>query len=136
MNTLELFSGTKSFSKIASGLGHSTFTVDNDKNLEPDWCGDIFDFVADLPAEIIWASPPCTTFSVASISHYWTDGKPKNEKALHGIAMLERTILLIKSVKPKYWFIENPRGMMRKVIDELFEKHGIKDYQRNTVSYC
>lgn len=136
MKTLELFSGTKSFSKVAAELGHETYTVDNDERLEPDWCGDIFHFIADMPVDMIWASPPCTTFSVASISHYWTDGKPKNEKALHGIAMLERTILLIKSVQPTYWFIENPRGMMRKVIDEIFQKHGITDYHRNTVSYC
>lgn len=50
--------------------------------------------------------------------------------------MLEKTIEIIATSKPTYWFIENPRGMMRKVIDELFAKHGITDYERHTVSYC
>ena len=136
MKTLELFSGMKSFSKVAKEWGFSTLTFDNEVHLEPDRVVDIM-VVNTLPkCDILWASPPCTTFSVASLSHYWTAGKPKNEKTLHGIAMLEQTIKLIKKTKPKYWFIENPRGMMRKVIDELFEKHGIKNYKRNTVSYC
>lgn len=136
MKTIELFSGTKSFSKVAHRYGHKTFTIDNDEKLEPDFVSDIFDVKSLPPCDILWASPPCTTFSVASISHYWFEGRPKNEKALHGIAMLDHTIKLINKRKPKYWFIENPRGMMRKVIDELFKKHGIEDYKRNTVSYC
>ncbi len=141
MKTIELFSGTKSFSKVAEKLGHETFTIDSDCDLNPDCCRNIMDLNSkDLyhknGIDIIWASPPCTTFSVASISHYWTDGKPKNAKALHGIAMLKKTIHLIKIMKPTYWFIENPRGMMRKVIDEIFKEEGVTEYSRHTVSYC
>jgi hypothetical protein len=121
---------------VAAELGMETLTFDNDPKLNPDVVSDIL-YINELPAaDILWASPPCTTFSVASISHYWTEGKPKNEKALHGIAILEHTIKLIKKTNPTNWFIENPRGMMRKVIDELFIKHGITDYKRHTVSYC
>lgn len=138
MNTVEFFAGTQSFSKVMAQAGHNTFTIDNDARLTPDVCADVMD-IRDLGlgnrADILWASPPCTTFSVASISHYWIEGKPKNAKALHGIAMLDHTIWLIKETKPTYWFIENPRGMMRKVIDELFEKHEIRAI-RHTVSYC
>jgi len=43
MNTLELFSGTKSFSKVAKELGHFTFTVDIDSKLEPDFVCDIME---------------------------------------------------------------------------------------------
>jgi len=136
MKTLELFAGTKSFSKIANKLGHKTLTIDNEKKLEPDICLDIFSINNIGKFDILWASPPCTTFSVASICHYWTDGKPKNEKTLHGIAMVEKTISLIAENNPKYWFIENPRGMLRKVIDPIFKKHGITEYIRNTVTYC
>jgi len=137
MKTIELFAGTKSFSKVANDYGCSTLTIDNELKLNPDIVIDILNLDAiGGGIDVLWASPPCTTFSVASISHYWTDGKPKNDKALHGIAMLEKTIKLIAQSKPKYWFIENPRGMMRKVIDELFAKHGITDYERHTVSYC
>jgi len=136
MKTIELFSGTKSFSKVAESHGMETLTYDNDPMLIPDVVTDILKVEELPPCDILWASPPCTTFSVASISHYWTNGKPKNEKTLHGIAILEHTIKLIKKSNPTIWFIENPRGMMRKVIDDLFIKHGITNYKRNTVSYC
>ena len=119
--------------------GHDVLTFDNELKLKPDICKDIFSTsIADFPENIdmLWASPPCTTFSVASISHYWLNGKPKNDKTLNGIAMLEKAIQLIVELKPKYWFIENPRGMMRKIIDESFKKYGISNYQRHTVSYC
>lgn len=136
MNTLELFSGTKSFSKIANKLGHNTFTIDDDPELEPDLVQDIIDLREEqLPykPDIIWASPPCTTFSVASISHHWTGGKkayvPKTDKAVLGIEMVESTLDLIDQLKPKYWFIENPRGVLRN-LPTMQELH------RVTVTYC
>ena len=140
MKTIELFSGTKSFSKVAKEYGCTTLTIDSDVKLEPDILVDILEcpshILTSIETDILWASPPCTTFSVASLRHYWKDGKPKNEKCLHGIAILEKTIEIIAHTKPRYWFIENPRGMMRKVIDPLFAKHGITDYVRHTVTYC
>lgn len=138
MKTVELFSGTKSFSKVACELGHQTFTVDNEISLNPDLCIDILNLepvALPIEADILWASPPCTTFSVASISHYWIEGKPKNDKARHGIRILDKTIQTISETKPKWWFIENPRGMMRKVIDEIFKKYNIVPI-RHTVTYC
>ena len=41
MQTIELFSGTKSFSAVARRFGHKTFTVDNDNSFSPDLCKDI-----------------------------------------------------------------------------------------------
>lgn len=136
MKTLELFSGTKSFSKVAHRLGHDTFTVDNDPSLEPDWCGDIRHFVADMPVDIIWASPPCQGFSVAVIGRNWNhDRTPKTDSARLAMELAQRTLLLIRSVKPKYWFIENPRGMLRKMpwMDEFLKEMG---GVRHTVTYC
>lgn len=135
MITLELFCGTKSFSKVADELGHKTFTIDIEKKFNPAWCIDILKINPKYLKErlgeidILWASPPCTTFSVASIRHYWVDGKPKNEKTLHGIALVKKTLEIIKELKPKYWFIENPRGMLRK-------QDFMKDLPKNTITYC
>jgi hypothetical protein len=42
---------------------------------------------------------------------------------------------LIQKIKPKYWFVENPRGILRKMkwIDKLVtEMGGI----RHTITYC
>lgn len=135
MRVLELFCGTKSFSKVAIARGHDVFTVDNDPQHNPNLCIDILDLTSQMIIErfgvpdIIWASPPCTTFSVASIHHYWIKGKPKNEKTLLGLKIVEKTIQLIKELNPKFFIIENPRGMLRKQ-DIMVGLH------RDTVTYC
>lgn len=141
MKTVELFCGTKSFSKIAEARGHSIFTIDNDSDFNPDMCRDIrFIDNISLETDIVWASPPCTAFSVASIGRHWTGGSkayiPKSFTAELGLRLLDKTIELIWKEQPKFWFIENPRGVMRKVIDGIFKKYGITNYRRVTVSYC
>jgi len=134
MKTLELFAGSRSFSKEADKLGIKTFTTDNQNFEKIDLVCDIFDFdINKLPykPDIIWASPPCTTFSVASIRYHWDkDRKPKSEKSILGMKILEKTIKIIKELDPKYYYIENPRGMMRKqkIMDELKYRH--------TIWYC
>jgi len=140
MNTVELFSGTKSFSKVAKDLGHKTFTVDNNKDLNPDLVLDLLLLRYYCPEhiDILWTSPPCTAFSVAAIGKNWDKNtrKPKSENALLGLKLINNTIQMISKENPTYWFIENPRGMLRKVIDPIFLKYGIKNYKRFTITYC
>ena len=137
MKTLELFCGTKSFSRVADEYDYLTFTVDNDPQHDPDFTIDIFEFdpkafIGDT--DIIWASPPCTAFSVASIGKNWnrlSDGtlEPKSDNAELGLKLLEKTIEIIDYFKPEYWFIENPRGLMRKM--------DVLDFKpRATIAYC
>jgi hypothetical protein len=137
MKILELFSGTASFSKVAKERGYDVFTIDFDKQFNPDLCIDILDFdISMLPEEfkhpdIIWASPPCTTFSVASISTHWKGGKnayiPKSKESKIGLKILEKTKQIIKILEPTFYIIENPRGVMRKFMPEI---------SRQTVTYC
>jgi site-specific DNA-cytosine methylase len=132
MKILELFCGTKSFSKVAQAKGHEVFTVDIDSQFNPDLCVDILDFdismLKGFKPDVIWASPPCTTFSVASIGKHWNkDGTPKSKQAKLGLQILTKTIVAIIRLKPKYWIIENPRGMMRTFMQEK---------TRTTVTYC
>lgn len=133
MKTVELFCGTKSFSKVAKEFGHETFTIDIDSQFNPDLCIDILNLkVSDLPKDvfILWASPPCDSFSVASISSNWIGGScPKRVKAALGMAYVLKTLEIIKEIKPKYWFIENPRGMLRKM-------EFMQDFHRKTITYC
>lgn len=133
MDTLELFSGTKSFSKVMAKHGHKTFTIDNDPKLEPDLVACIEDLRIDqLPykPDIIWASPPCQAFSVAAIGKNWNkDGTPKSDRAVLAQELVLSTLELIRELKPKYWFIENPRGMLRKM-------PFMQGLPRYTVTYC
>ncbi len=130
MKTLELFSGTKSFSKVASSLGHSTYTVDNNDSLEPDECIDIRIWKPIYEIDVLWASPPCQGFSVASIGRNWNyDNTPKTDSARLGIELVNRTIDLINIIKPTWFFIENPRGKLRKLCL-------LDNFIRHTITYC
>lgn len=134
MKILELFAGTASFSNAAKG--HTVFTSDFDPQFNTDYTVDVMQFdTSKLPfkPDVIWASPPCETFSVASLGHHWTGGKgayiPKTQACLDGIDRVKKTIEIIDELKPKYWFIENPRGVLRKM---LF----MQGFTRYTVTYC
>jgi site-specific DNA-cytosine methylase len=135
MKILELFSGTESFSNVARERGHEVFTIDIDKSFHPSLAIDVLSLeVSMIPEEfrnpdIVWASPPCTTFSVASLRHYWKEGKPKNAKTLHGIMIVEKTLKIIRELNPHFFVIENPRGMLRK-------QSFMNGLHRNTVTYC
>jgi len=135
MKLLELFCGTKSIGKVFKAAGHEVFSVDIDVMHEPDLCADILKIdLSLLPwiPDVIWASPPCTTFSVASMGHHWGGGngayQPKTKEAIIGLRLMAKTKGIILKLNPKLWFIENPRGVMRKVI-------GLDKY-RKTVTYC
>lgn len=135
MRILELFCGTKSIGKVAKARGHEVFSVDFDEKHNPDYCCDILAMdISRIPwvPDVIWASPPCTTFSVASMGHHWAGGKgayiPKTQAALTGLKIMAKTKGIILTLKPKLWFIENPVGVMRKKI-------GLDNY-RHTVTYC
>jgi len=131
LNVLELFSGTKSISQAFREKGHTTFTVDNNSSLMPDLCIDIHKIsFSDIPfsPHIIWSSPPCTCFSVASIGRHWKQGEMSIE-AIQSVKLLAKTFEIIMLSRPIFWFIENPRGMMRKlpILDAL---------KKNTITYC
>jgi hypothetical protein len=132
MKVLELFAGSCSFSNVAKEFGYETFTTDFKQFGQIDYVTDILEFdFSNLPFEpdIIWASPPCTYFSVASIGKHWNkDNTPKTQEALHGLAIVEKTNYIITELKPKYFIIENPRGKLRK-LNKL-------PYKMDTVTYC
>ena len=143
MRTAELFCGTKSFSKVAEAGGASVWTLDLDPAFAPDVAADVRELDPVLlprPLDVLWASPPCTAFSVASIGAQWTGGRrayvPKSEGAREGLDVLSRTIDIVASSGARLWFIENPRGVMRKVIDREFAKAGVWNYARRTITYC
>ena len=140
MKVLDLFSGTRSIAKAFEKKGWETFTVELDRSHDGiDWYEDIMkiepkDIIERFGyPDVIWASPPCTTYSVASISHHRKKGvdtlEPISEFAKQSDELIKHTLWLIDELKPKYWFIENPRGALRKM-------NFMKGLPRFTVTYC
>lgn len=122
MRTQEYYCGTKSFSKVMQAHGHKTFTVDIEAQFEPDVCIDVRNFTPasmlsfEYSPDILWASPPCQGFSVAVIGKNWNhDHTPKTASARLGMELAIRTLDLIEDIKPQWWFVENPRGKLRRM---------------------
>lgn len=132
MKTVELFAGTKSFSKVAILKGYETFTVDNDIQHNPDLCGDLLsEMIQDQvmakikDADIVWMSPVCTYWSLSAGNTYWTRNRmPRNEKTIEGIKMM----LFCRHVADycvkhnKIFFIENPNGRAVWILDNQYLK--------------
>ena len=131
IKVLELFAGSRSIGKVADELEYEVFSVDINNFEGIDLVKDIeFLTKEDIPfiPDIIWASPPCTTYSIAAISHHRDMGKPKTDFASKSDRLVLNTLKLIKEYNCKY-FIENPRGYLRKMDFML----GIP---KTTVWYC
>ena len=116
---LDLFAGLGGWSKPFIERGHEVFRVDWDDKFDLELVADITTLKpSDLPwkPDVILASPPCETFSIASIGHHWNkDRTPKTEAAELGLKLVANTVRLIQELNPKYAIIENPRGMLRKL---------------------
>jgi len=136
MKILELFCGTKSFSKVAEKRGHKCFTIDINPDFKPTWCFDILKLTDDTICalleeyDVIWMSPPCTTFSMASGNTHWTaQRQPKTENAEIGLKLLEicKDIAERCIEQGKLFIIENPRARARWFLPKEW---------RDTAWYC
>ena len=77
---------------------------------------------------MIWASPPCTTYSIAAIGKHRNMGVPKTDFAAKSDRLVLKVLELIKHYNCTY-FIENPRGYLRKM-------EFMQGIPRTTVWYC
>ena len=141
MKVLELFAGTRSIGKAFEARGHEVFSVEWDKKFENiDLYADIMNVTASQILElfgkpdVIWASPDCTTYSVAAISTHRrreVNGNltPMTEYAKFCDKVNSHLIDLITELAPTYYFIENPVGGLRKM-------DFMQNLPRYTVTYC
>jgi len=125
MKVLELFSGFGDISKAFAAEGHEIFRVDWSEKLEAELHADVSKLTADdiiklcggVP-DIIWASPDCTTYSIATHRHRTMidGGIPKTQYAwecdMTNVSMWNLIDELVRR-GTKYYFVENPRGRMR-----------------------
>ena len=141
LKVLELFAGTRCISRSFESKGHLTYSVEWDKkfnnislycdvnelNVDKIYC------LCDGKPDVIWASPDCTTYSVAGISHHRrkVDDKliPISDYAKFCDITNNHLRALIDAINPSLYYIENPRGGMRKM-------DFVKGLPRYTLTYC
>ena len=103
MKLLELFSGAGSVGAVAKQLGYEDTSLD--KDMMADQRCDIMDFDYEVfvpeTFDVIWVSPRCTEYSRAE-----TIG---TRSIAFANVIVNQTQKIIKHLKPKYWFIENPQ---------------------------
>jgi hypothetical protein len=137
MHVLELFAGSRSIGKAAMKQGLNNFSVDvkdfggitlvkDVEELQP----------SDIPVipDMIWAGIPCTSWSIAGISHHRRNGiEPISDFAHKSDRLLAKTLELINhylELNPNLvWYIENPVGCLRKMPQMM-------GLPRATVNYC
>lgn len=132
LNVVDLFSGLEGWSKPWRERGHNIYRVEINERF-PAEHRDVMDFdPSQLPwvPDVVLASPPCTAFTVMQIGRNWThDHQPKNDKAVAGLVLLERTVELVKQMGTKVFIIENPVGKMRRMPQ-------VAGFERRNVTYC
>jgi len=128
-NLVEFFAGSRSVGKEAEKLGFKVFSTDIKDFGNIDYEVNILRFDTNkIPftyPRVLWFSPLCTGFSVASIGTHWIGGPrgyiPATKTAKKGIRIVKKCLRIIKQLEDKnpgsklYWYIENPRGMLRKM---------------------
>ena len=141
MKVLELFAGTRSIGKAFEAKGHEVFSIDWDRRFDKiNLHTDISELQADRilrefgQPDVIWASPDCTSYSVAAISTHRRQDADGSLTAISDYAKFcdktNRHVLeLITALNPKVYFIENPRGGLRKM-------DFMQGLPRYTVTYC
>lgn len=150
MRVLELFSGTGSVGKVAKEMGWEVVSLDL-KNADIETNILNWDYKVYSPGhfDLIWASPPCDTFSVLRKS--WIGRKLKchggqvctrellqNDIDTLGLPIVRKTEEIIDYLKPKHYFIENPQtGQMKDYISRPFYdvdycKYADWGYQKRT----
>jgi hypothetical protein len=139
--TIELCSGTESFSKVAREhlIGHSAyFTIDYDPFHNATFEEDIlvFDYKTKIPVNEwfvthVWCSPPCTHYSSAR-----TTGGPRNLELAD--SYVQKCLEIIQYYtshcnEDLTWFIENPANGLLKTRPFMQELNPLFAHR---VDYC
>ena len=126
MKLLELFSGTKSVGKVAEKLGYEVISLDlKDADINCDILGWDYTIYPVGYFDVIWASPPCNTFSNMRKcrigKHGYTEKSLQDDIDNIGLPIVRKTEEVIDYFNPKYYFIENPQtGRMKEYISKPY----------------
>jgi len=133
MKVLELFSGTGSVGNVCKELGYEVVSLDlKDADINCNILNWDYTIYPKGYFDIIWASPPCDTFSC--LRRTWIGRKLKAHNGLVctseliqkdideiGVPILRKTEEIIDYFNPTLYFIENPKsGRMKDYITKPF----------------
>ena len=107
MRLLDLFSGTHSVGNVARELGYSVTSLDL---CNADVCCDVLDWEYNAydvgHFDVIWASPPCDTFSHARFKNVGRHGITRDSIEADilnkGVPLLRKTEEIIDYFQPKF----------------------------------
>lgn len=140
LKVLELFAGTRSIGKAFESRGHKVVSVEWNKEFKNiQECCDVNTLTAEYLLskygyfDVVWCSFDCTTYTIAAISTHRRQGcntlLPVSEYAVFCDKTNKHVLQLINDLNPKFYFIENPRGGLRKM-------DFMQQLNRYTVTYC
>lgn len=136
MKLLECFAGSRSFGEQAELLGMQVCSIDIKQFEGITMVADMeFVTILDLPfiPDIGIFMPPCTSYSIAAISHHRRGQLPVSDFAIKSDRILKNTLKLIRDIEsanPKFkWYLENPVGMLHKM-------DYMKGIERAKIYYC
>lgn len=131
MKVIELFSGNADITKALKLNGIQCVSVDYDQTKKPDIVANVYALTPDFLKnfDFIWASPDCTTYSLASHGkHRKSGGIPVSEYAKECDLNNARFIKMLIDLDIPF-IIENPRGHFRNMAFA-------RDLNRITVYYA
>jgi len=133
MRVLELFSGTGSVGKVCKERGWEVVSLDlKGADINTNILNWDYTVYPVGHFDIIWASPPCDTFSCLRLSHIGRKLKSHNgavctkellQKDIDeiGLPILRKTEEILDYFKPHAYFMENPKtGRMKEYVNRPF----------------
>ena len=134
MEVLDLFCGTKSLKPIVIEKGWKYTGLDIEEKFNPEICIDFldWDYKNFITPDILWASPDCSVYSMASGSKSFNkDREPVSDKAKLHLKILDKLKKVINYYLEQnpnlIYYVENPTARM---------VWFMTDYPRYNISYC
>lgn len=126
---VDLFSGLGGSSEAFVKAGWEVVRIDVERRFRPTIQADAahLPLISKLRPRVILLSPPCHAFSVASLRIYWRRGRP-NAEAWRQRELTMAAIREAQDLKPDYWILENPLGMMKYVLGPPVRKITLCQY--------